>query len=274
MALALGHGDVPQLGLVIPADFDQQLETGEPVELEGYVLHWVTASETSEVKAQVEGVIADALGQPVSIYIGGNAVYAPPDGGGRAFLVSLLLVITTTLMGVVIIPHLMIEERQAKTMDVLLVSPASIGQVVVGKALTGLFYCLIGAVVVLGWNATLVVHWWLAILATVCGALMTVALGLLFGSIFRVKQQMTLWGFVTMNVLLVPMFLAIMEDLLPRGLIAALRWVPTAALAQVLRVSFSQTAPAGQFAPELALVLGCAAAILVVVVWVVRRSDR
>ena len=98
---------------------------------------------------------------------------------------------------------------------------------VAGKALAGVFYCLVTAAAVFAFNAALIVHWGLAILAAIFGSLFTVSLGLLLGSIFENKQQMTLWGFLLLNVMLVPAFLSIMTDLLPRAVTDLIRWVPT-----------------------------------------------
>lgn len=65
------------------------------------------------------------------------------------------------------------------TLDALLVSPARLWQVVAGKALAGLFYCLAAAVVVFAFNTRIVVHWEIAALAAVLGAAFAVAVGLL-----------------------------------------------------------------------------------------------
>jgi ABC-type Na+ efflux pump permease subunit len=265
--------DDKELGLVIPADFDQRAATGEPVALDSYVPYWLSNQDAWEIASDMETIIAAATGHSVDIAVAG-IVYAPLGEGGQAFMFSILLALTVAVMGVIIIPHLMIEEKQAKTLDALLVSPASAGQVVVGKALTALFYCLITAAAVLGVNAAFVLHWWLMILAVICGALFPIALGLLFGVLFDSRQQLTLWGFVSLQVLLVPTFLVPMEGLVPDGVIAVLRWVPTAALGHLFRVACSRQAPVAAFAPELAVVLGSAGLVLAIVAWAVRRSDR
>ena len=265
--------DDKELGLVIPADFDQKAAAGEPVALEGYVPYWISDQDAWDVASDIETLIASATGYSVDITVAG-IVYAPLGEGGQAFMFSILLAMIISLMGVVIIPHLMIEEKQFKTLDALLVSPASAGQVVMGKALTALFYCLVAAAAVLVVNSAIVLHWWLMILAVVCGALFPIALGLLFGVLFESRQQLTLWGFVSLQVLLVPTFLAAMEGLVPDGVIAVLRWVPTASLAHLFRVACSKQVPVAAFVPELAVVLGSAAVVLAVIAWIVRRSDR
>jgi len=270
----LGHRDMVALGLVIPAGFDHILESGREAELSGYVAHWASDSASAEVQKFFESQITELAGNPVRIDIAGNTVYTQKDSRGMAFLASVTLIIVITLIGFSIAPNLMIEEKQTKTIDVLLVSPASISQVVIGKALIGLFYCLTTAGVALAFYTTLVTHWWLAILAVICGSLFAVAMGLLLGSTLKVKQQLTFWTWVLFIPIVIPAFLSIMEDLFPAGFIRAIGWMPTVALAKVFRLSFSENAALAQFGPELALVLGCTVIILAVVALVVRRSDR
>jgi len=274
MEFYLANGDVPELGLIIPPDFDQTREAGRPLELEGYVLHWVRGSDANELKTLVEQEITVLAGRPVSIDIEDNTVYPRPNSRGYPFLTSVALIYVTTMIGMTLVPNLMIEEKQTKTLDALLVSPAGAGHVVIGKALTGLFYCLIVTGIVFAINQALVTDWGLALLATVCGSVFGVALGLLLGSTFEVRQQLQLWALILILPLLLPVFLSLMDDILPAGVITVFHWIPTVALSKVFRASFSSSVPLAQFGPELALVAGCAVLVLVAVAWIVRRSDR
>jgi ABC-2 type transport system permease protein len=270
----LVNGDVPELGLVIPPDFDRALEGGSLPELQGYVMHWVSQSDASELESLVEREISDLGGQPVSINLEGNTIYTRPDSLGYPFLTSVALVLVATVIGLTMVPHLMIDEKQNKTLDALLLSPASVTQITLGKALTGLFYTLISMGMVFAINYSLVTNWALAFVVSICGSALGVALGLLLGSVFDTRQQITLWTWVVIAPLLLPVFLSAMTDLLPAGVVSVIHWIPTVALTRAFRLSFSDTAPLGQFGPELALVLGCAVPVGAVVAWIVRRSDR
>jgi ABC-type Na+ efflux pump permease subunit len=272
----LSAGDVIELGLVIPADFDQVLGSGEQPELEGYVIHWASDADASELKSHVEREIAELMGQPVRIKINQERVYPQPESYGRPFLTAVSLLLALTMAGMTVVPHLMIEEKQAKTIDVLRVSPAKSVHMVIAKALTGLFYCLTAVVVVFAFNTALITHWGLAILAAVLGSLFTVALGLLLGTLFEVKQQLSLWGFLLISVLLMPVFLSIIVKALPvpEIVVAIITWVPTVALSRVFQLSCSGSAPWGEFGPPLALVVGCTVLVLGAVVWAVRRAER
>lgn len=265
---------VPAIGLVIPTDFDQALEGSGTPELEGYVLHWVSETDAKELKSVFEREITEIVGKTVRIHIEGNTIYTQSDSLGLSFLTSIGLVIVITMIGISFTVNLMFEEKQTKAIDALLVSPASSEQVVMAKFLTGLLYCLIGSAFVLALNHSIISHWWLVILGIIIGSFFTVGLGILLGSIFEVRQQLMLWGFLIFIPLLLPLFLSIMSNILPKTLIDVFTWLPTVALDKVFRISFSSHAPLTQFGPQLLLVACYAGLLFVLVVWVLRRSDR
>jgi ABC-type polysaccharide/polyol phosphate export permease len=267
-------GFVPELGLVIPEDFDQRVAAGDAVELDGYAMHWVGQSEIVEMVSAAEGFISGIVGKPVRIESEGNTIYAEAEVFGFPMFYSLGLVIGMAMVGISLIPNMMIEERRAKTIDALLISPAGTMHVVIGKALTGMFYCLIIVAVGVAFASSLVVEWWLFVLATLTGALFSVAIGLILGSVFKERHQLMTWGFFLSFPLLLPLFLSFMRGLLPEALLSILQWVPTVALGKIFRVSFSENAQLSSFGLQLALVVGCTLFLLAAVVWVMRRSDR
>jgi len=169
----------------------------------------------------------------------------------------------------------MIEEKETHTMDVLLVSPANISQVVVGKALAGLVYGLAAGGTVLAFNQALVVHWGVAILATICGTLFAVAVGLLMGSIFDNPGSMNLWFGVVITVLMMPVLLNVMKaPSWPKIMTTIMSYIPTVALARVYGVSFSGSAPLAQVLSNLGVVVGSSMVVLATVVRKIRQADR
>ena len=271
----LGASRETLLGLVIPVGLDQTLEAGEHVGLNGYFAHWVSESDATERSRLFEQHLSALVGQPVPIKLEGNIVYPQPDSDGGPFMVSMSLVIAIVTICGIVVPYSMIEEKETHTMDVLLISPASISQVVVGKALAGLVYGLAAGGTVLVFNQALVVHWGVAILATICGTLFAVAVGLLLGSLLDNPGSMNLWFGVVVTVLMMPVFLNVMKvPSWPKIMTTIMSWLPTVALARIFGVSFSGSAPLGLVLPDLGIVVGSAALVLALVVWKVRRADR
>jgi len=265
--------NAPILGLAVPADLNATLASGEQPELEGYVV-WARRTAAPQLQADWEQRIARALGRTARIHVEGNLVYPDPHSPGLVGTFAGTLLVTILVIGGLVVPYLVLEEKQNKTLDALLVSPASVGQVVAGKALAGLFLCLAAAGVALACQWPVVVHWGLAVLVVVFASLLAVAVGLLLGMLFETAQEMGLWVGIPLLVSLVPMILMDRVAVLPAPLPALIPWIPTVAAAQALLVSFSGRATVAQVAPELAIVLACALLVYALLVWKVRRSDR
>ena len=180
-------GDAREIGLVLPFGIDAAIEGNELIELDGYMLNWASENDVSETLIAAEREISRLAGEPIEINLEGNVIYAQPDSFGHPFVTSIAFVFITLMIGTTLTPNLMIEEKRTKALDALMVSPASSSQIVIGKALTGIIYCLLGSVLVLLINFRLVVHWELLILVFFAGTFACVALGLLLGTIFEVR---------------------------------------------------------------------------------------
>ncbi len=274
MFASLRNSDVPQMGLVIPAGFDDSLERTDDALLQGYVMSWVATAEAAELQEAFESEIAMLVGRPVPIQTEGNQVDLEPNSHGISTTAALATVFVVVMIGLTMIPHLMLEEKKTRTMDVLLVSPASVGNLVVGKALVGLFYCLLGATVALAVFNWLVIHWWLAIISVVIGSLFTISLGLWLGNIIESRAQLTMWAWVFILPLLLPVILSLMEGLVPNIVIQVIQFVPTAVLLNLLRTSFSATIPLGNTLLMLTYLAAWSVAGLLFVAWLVRRQGR
>ena len=177
-------------------------------------------------------------------------------------------------MGIGVVPHLMIEEKESKTIQALQISPASEFHLVIAKALAGLFYCLTAAAVVLAFNWPLITHWTLAIVTAVLGSLCAVALGLLLGSLLEVKAQLSLWGFLLLSALIMPLFLSILTGLVPDAAITVLSWTPAAATGKALRAALAGPLSWEYYGPSLIIVAAYTVLLLAAEVWLLRRSDR
>ena len=266
---------VPALGLVIPAGFDEELAGGESLQLDGYVQYWISDAAAEELGAQVEQEIAALTGQAVRINLEGHRVYPPLDSMGPHTWAALAIVMMLTLLGLGLTPQLMFEEKRTHTLDALLASPARSGHVVAGKAIAGLVYSLMGAVVIFAFNAALIVQWGFAILAAALGALLAVAIGLLFGIALQTVQLLRMWTIaVIVPLFVLPVAVSFMAMDLPPALNAVVRFFPSVGLSRLFIMSMTSSAPFAEWGPDIALVLGTAAIILAVVAWRVRQSDR
>jgi len=262
-----------EFAVAVPPDFNQNLEAGEVAEVEGYLV-WANRAKGDQLKSDFEDQFAEILGQPVPINIENNLVY--PSSNSPLFLSILTWtsVIVILSMGLNLVPHLLFEEKQTKTLDALLVSPASAGMVVVGKALAGLFYILVTAGVVFAINWAGVVNWEIAALFAIVSGLFCVAIGLALG-IFYERQQETIGLTMILLVILVGfLFISGMDLEIPAAVQALIPWIPSVALSNILQLSYLESAPWSQLWPSLASLVGFSLLLYALVVWKLRRSDR
>lgn len=270
----LANSETPELGLVIPAGFNQAVKNGESPELQGFVMRWVSEQDALKLQAIAESEIAAVSGQNVTVNLAGNQVDLLPDSGGLSDSAGFGMAFVLIMIGIIMIPHLMLEEKQNRTIEALVVSPASMAHIVIGKGLAGLFYCSLGGIVVLIVNHALIVHWWLAILTFLTGALFTVSLGLWLGVKIDSRAQLSLWGWIVIIPLIFPVAFSLLRGFLPDALVNTFSIIPTAVTYQLTKLSFANPIPLGKTLLLLFWVLFAAGIGFASTIWLLRRRDR
>ncbi|MCJ7659437.1 MAG: ABC transporter permease [Anaerolineales bacterium] len=270
---ALCSAVYPLIGLRLEADFDQRFTSGEGLQFPGYVC-WSKRYQVSELQPKLEETLSQALGKPATIQIEGNIVYPPTDGVLFLSLATVNSVLMILMMGVILVPSLLFEEKETKTMQALLVSPASISQVVIGKALAGAFYILVTSVMIFAISWVEVIRWDMAIAFVIGGGIFSVAVGLVLGSFFEKQQDMIGWIAALMLLLVGAVLVDKLGMALPGWVETLLPWVPSVALAEILQAAFAEKASLPQIAPNLGILLAVSLPLYAIVIWKVRRSDR
>ncbi len=262
------------LGLVLPEDFDRRIESGESVTLDAYVIHWASDEAAGSIRSYFEGTLGNDLGQDVHLDLEGHTLYTRIDSGGYAFLTSLTVLLALSMGGMYIVPHLIFEEKQTRTLDSLMVSPATQLEILIAKVITGGTIAVLAGLLTFCINAALVTQWWAAILACLSGALFFVAVGLLVGTAMETKQQMTLWGFLLMFAMLIPALLVTLGSFLKAGILTLLRLTPSVTLINLVRAAFTNPVPMQPLVWNSALLLGWVAVLYIIILVILRRKDR
>jgi ABC-2 type transport system permease protein len=273
----LAHGEVPELGLVIPASFNQSLtsETGSQreVELTGYVLYWVSNREIDKLSREVETEISRLAGKPVQIRVAEDRLIPNPDQHSLGNWVGIALVFLVIYTSLGLISNLMLEEKHTRTLESLMVSPARTWHLVLAKAITGLFYCLLGIAVTLAINQKIVLHWWIIVPTLLLGALFSISLGLIAGSIIEERGQLSLWTFGLLIPLFVPVVLYTMNELFPLQINQAILLIPSVTFFHLLQTSFSWIPSGSALLKQLAWLAAWAIAGLAGAIWIIHRQQ-
>jgi ABC-type transport system involved in multi-copper enzyme maturation permease subunit len=235
-----GIGPGIEGGLAIPAGFDAGLTAGNPPEVQLYV-SWANRGELERLKETLSAQASELLGLEGNLAIETQLVYPSTDGFQMLGMLGMFSVSVIILMGLFLIPHLLIEEKRTKTLDALLVAPASIGQVVMGKTLAGMFYILVASAIVFLSSWAAIVHVEVAALFVVASGLVSTAIGLVIGVFFERDQDAL--GLVMVTVVLLQG--AVLVDMLgvelPAFLMPLVPWIPSTGLTRMLWFSYVET---------------------------------
>src|SRR5215510_708544 len=195
-------------GLTVPAGFDADLAANKQPQLTVYVNNQKTIFEQAAFRRLLDQLVRTFAKQPEPAHL----VWVDVDksttdralGGTNLnqMLLPLLLILTFGMTGAFVVPLLIVEEKEKRTLDFLLSSPASLKEIIVGKALTGVVYTVLIAGLLLGINRHLIQSWPLTLLTIVVGLLFVVGVGLVIGSVLKNTMQVNAWASLVLLLLL------------------------------------------------------------------------
>ena len=215
-------------GLILSQNFDAAVKAGEAPELPLVVNEKRTTAEQSEFRRVVGAqlqllaerppiarlVERDLDGMPKPTPSASSTDDKKPstkldtlDFDMQEYLLNVILLMALSMIGAFVVPTLLVEEKEKHTLKAVLVSPASYVDLVAGKALVGLFYTLLVAILLFALNDGLRGNVLLAAVATLLGSLLLVETGLLLGSMFRTTTQVNGWSTVILLLMMLPSWL-------------------------------------------------------------------
>ncbi len=266
------------VGLAVPADFDASLRQGGHPQLSLYV-------NGDDVNIQQRQLLLSAITDyaraianplpPASITTATINPPAPTNVGqdlGTLYVTTSLLV--SFLVGTSLLPGLLVEEKEKKTLRMLMVSPASFGDVVLGKLLVGLGYQLILSLVVMIIQRGFIGQVPLVLFFTLIGACFSLALGLLFGSIFQTSSAAgAVAGMVSMIYVIPGVFVGPLFQMF-EGSIAVqfVKILPTYYIADGIYNALVNKTVFSDALLDTIVIMGCTVILLLCSAWMLRRQ--
>jgi ABC-2 type transport system permease protein len=260
-------------GLAVPAEFDADLAANKQPQLTVYVNNQKTIFEQAAFRRLLDQLVRSFAKQPDParlVWVDVDKSTSDRLGVGTRLdqiLLPLLLILTLGMVGALVVPLLIVEEKEKRTLDFLLSSPASLNEIIAGKALTGVVYSLLIAGLLLGINRQSIQSWPLTLLTIVVGLLFVVGVGLVIGSVLKNTMQVNTWASIVLIVLLGPSMPLI-------GITGwfekAMRLIPTYYLSEALKLSMAGTV-SSQLWVYLAVLLGCTVIVFFAAAWALHR---
>jgi ABC-2 type transport system permease protein len=168
-------------GLVLAPGFDAALRGGDRPALPLFVSGESLASDRVIVSVTTLDLVRAVEGRTAPVTVEVITTGDAPDTTLTERMVPLLVLLAMLVSGVFVTSFSLVEERERRTLDALLVTPASLGDVLVAKGTLGLVLAVTMGAVTLALNGALRGSPPGLLLALLVGALMSVTIGLLYG---------------------------------------------------------------------------------------------
>lgn len=274
-----GDGSSPYAaGLVVPADFETSVLAGAPAKLDVYFNAQDVSAPEQQLLKRALSDYARNLAQPQTPVTLAATSINTADAGSTSISLgpfyALLSVVTSFIVGASLMPNLLIEEKERKTLWMLLVSPATMSDVVAGKLLVGISYQMVLSLVTLAVQRAFTRQILVIVLFTLVGACLTVAMGLLVGSVFRsIHVGGPFTGMIALLFLIPAFFAGPFGRMFDGGLLQqVMRILPTYYLADGLLAALQDQATLQQVIADGVVALCTALAFFAASVWVLRRQ--
>ncbi|MBM3151169.1 MAG: ABC transporter permease [Chloroflexi bacterium] len=263
------------VGVVLQEDFDRLLSNNEFPEVDFYL---ADNSQEAQMGLSLVQQTIQAF-SPVSLPIKTSITILEPDilpgislRGDLSidqYALILWLVMGMVGNGVMLVPTLIVDERERKTLDALLLSPASYSDVAAGKAIVGVIYSLVSSSLILLVQGGIPGNYLLLAALIFGGSLSLSLLGLLIGNLAKNLHALNSYGGLFVFLLIFP---AVIGLLGPNPIIQYLQFLPTYPIVQgIVQIVSGQAEKAW---PSLFMVLGQCLLISVAVVWSLSRYKR
>lgn len=184
MKQAVESGAV-DMGIVLPAGFDDAVVQGEAAEITAYVWGESLAKNRTILSVTLADLIRELAGQEVSVEIEtvalGDEVSVPWSDRLLPFIVLMAV-----LMGGIMLPATsIISEKQNRTLQAVVVTPTTLADVFVSKALLGITLSLCMGILMLVINQAFGTQPLLLVLVLVLGSIMHAEIGLVLASVLK-----------------------------------------------------------------------------------------
>ena len=239
---AIVSGRSNTIGLVIPEDYAEKVSTNEKVTIEALIPHWTKHDEAVWLVQHFEDKIHLLTDNPVEIIIVDDQVYPDEDTRGAEMMFVLQMINGIMTFSLVLVPQLMMTEKETHTLDALLVSPANLTDLVISKGVVGVFYAAIASSIIILMNLKIIAHWPLLIMSVFSGIAFAVLTGLFIGLLFDNFQQATLVMWLVVTIAIAPAFINLVLTVsLPEVIETIMYWLPSGQMANLILMSLMES---------------------------------
>jgi ABC-2 type transport system permease protein len=256
---ALETGAV-EMGLILPENFDADLQAGGRVEVTLYVWGQSLVKNRAVIASAITEQLISLTGRETPVTVEPVLVGERELISWQQRLLPLVVLVSVMIGGVMVPATSLVEEKQGRTLRALTTTPMSMGEVFLAKGLIGALLSVFSGFAILTLNGGWGAHPALLLGVLALGGALAAAFGVLLGS--RLKDIQTLFTVIkAIGILLyAPGLISLFPDTLPQWLA---RLFPTYYVMQPVMDISQRGAGFGEVAPDLAVLLIITLALVV-----------
>ena len=258
------------MGVVLPAGFDERITRGEPASLIAYLWGESTLRNRAVLGSTLATLIRDLAGQEAPVEIVTTTLGGEAAVPWETRLLPFILMMALFMSGGMVPAALLVEEKQKRTLRALTTSPVSLGEVFLAKGLLGVTLSVVMVAVTLVLNRAWGGEPVLLLGTLVLGAIMAAAVGILLGAF--IKDINTLFTVIKgAGILLYAPVIVYLFPEIPRWIG---RIFPTYYMTGPLVEITQEGGTFATVAPELAVLVGLNVLLVAIIAVVVARAPQ
>jgi len=182
------------MGIVLPNNFDDAVTQGEAVIIEGYIWGESLAKNRTIIPSTITDLVRELVGQEVPVDIESITLGEEAGIPWNERLLPFLVFMGVFFSGLMLPSTSLIDEKQKKTLEAMVITPASIGDIFISKAILGIILSTFLGIAILAMNNAFGAHSLLLVMVLFFSAIMAVELGLICGVLIKdITTLFTVW---------------------------------------------------------------------------------
>ncbi len=271
------HSSPYDLGIVIPVGFEAAVRAGDQPLVQVYINGDKNSMQTTTYMTAIVTNYARHISAPadpvqVSTVTINPQTTATPQHTVTTFY-ALAAAMSSLFIGLTLVSNMLVEERERKTMRMLLISPASYADIVIGKAMIALVYQFMLAIAALAITGGFQGQVPLTLLFVLLGSLFSLSLGMLAGGLLQTTSATGALSGIVGFIFIVPTFFLAPFIAAPNNVVVVLiKALPTYYIGEgIYQALIASTTPI-TLARDLGIVIGSIALLVTLAVWALRRQ--
>jgi ABC-2 type transport system permease protein len=267
------------VGLIVPANFESLLQAGSRPQVGLYFNgNNLTAQNSLLIQAAITNYARQVANPQPPVAISAAMINPPSTisvGNLMRNFYGAATLLSSLVVGSSLMPALLIEEKEKKTLRMLMVTPASFTDVILGKLLVGLAYQLFLSLIALAIVGSFTGLIPLVLFYTLLGSCLSLAIGLLLGGAFQTASTAGAIGGMLSFIYVIPaVFSGPLAASFGDNLVVQItKFLPTYYIAEGTYNAMQNQGTLSNHLLDISVILGTTLVLIAFTAWILRHQS-